>query len=360
MTAAADPRVERYARLLLERSIGVRPGWQVLVHTTTEARPLAQALSRVIGEHGAYTLPRISFGASFPCDLDWIAAAPPELAALPAPLEREVLERADAAIFVLAPEPDQPALDEERYRAFRSHVATLRDRGRTGAIPAVRCDFPCRAFAERADMSLEEFTDAFYAACLRDWDEEARLMAPIAARLRESHELRVVAAGTDLKVEVDGRGWEVDDGHLNVPGGEIFTSPVEESVEGTIHFAVPSFPPGGAVHGATIVFRGGAVVEARAEVGDDVLARALGVDAGARRAGEFGIGCNRGIERPMRSVLFDEKMAGTVHVALGSGFPKLGGRNTSDLHWDLVCDLRRGGELLADGETIQRDGEWLL
>ena len=354
-----DARVTAYARLLVERCIDPEPGWQVLVATTTEARPVAQELSRLLAERGAYALTRVAFGAAFPVDVDWIAAAPADLAATLPPLERRVLEEVNGTIFVLAPERDAKALDDVGTRAFRAHVSAYRDRGRSGAIPSVRCDFPCAAYAERAGLTLAEFEDVFYEACLRDWDEEGRRMAPVCGRLDAAHEVRIVGEGTDLRLSLEGRTALVDDGHLNVPGGEVFTSPVEDSLEGTILFDVPSHSTDGLVTGIRLRFERGEVVEASAETGEAALLRALATDQGARRVGEFGIGCNAGITRPMRNVLFDEKMAGTIHLALGAGFPQLGGRNESALHWDLIKDLRGGGELWLDGALVERSGEWL-
>jgi aminopeptidase len=355
----SDARVTAYARLLVERCIDPQPGWQVLVATTTEARPVAQELSRLLAERGAYALTRIAFGGAFPTDLDWIAAAPADLAATLPPLERHVLEQVDGTIFVLAPERDAPKLDDGGARAFRTHVSAYRDRGRSGEIPSVRCDFPCAAYAERAGLTLAAFEEVFYEACLRDWDEEGRRMEPVRERLDAAREVRILGDGTDLRLSLEGRSALVDDGHLNVPGGEVFTSPVEDSLEGEILFDVPSHSTDGLVEAIRLRFERGRVVEAAAANGEPALLRALDTDAGARFVGEFGIGCNGGITRPMRNVLFDEKMSGTIHLALGAGFPQLGGRNESALHWDLIKDLRDGGELLLDGEVVQR-GETAL
>ncbi len=355
-----DPRVAAYAELLVDRSIGVRPGWQVLVATTTEARPLAQELSRLLAARGAYALTRIHFGAAFPVDKDWLVAAPPELAATLPPLELDLLERVDASIFVLAPEPGGETLAEEPLRALRAQALAYRARGRRREIPSVRCDFPCPAYAERAGLPLAEFEDVLYAACLRDWDEEARRLKPIRARLARASEIQIAGEGTDLRLGLAGREWAIDDGRQNVPGGELFTSPVEESVEGEISFDFPAFTSGREVRGIRLAFRNGEVVEASAETGEELLLQALATDRGARRAGELGIGCNEGITHRLRNVLFDEKMAGTVHVALGDGFPHLGGRNASGIHWDLVKDLRAGGEIRCDGELVQRDGTWTI
>jgi aminopeptidase len=350
-----DPRLGAYARLLIDRCIDPQPGWQVLVLTTSVARPLARELSRLLAKRGAFALNRIAFAAPWPVDLDWIEAAPPELAGSLPPLEQELVDRVDASIVVLAPEPGrQPATVADR-QAMSTQVLAYRARGRRGEIPHVRCDLPCEAFAQAAGLELSAYQDAFYDACLRDWDAEGERMRPVLDRFERAEAVRVVGEGTDLRLSLAGRSGAIDDGHLNVPGGEVFYSPVEDSVEGTIVFDVP----GVGFEGVRLVLRGGEVVEASAAAGEERLQGALATDEGARRVGEFGIGCNDGITRPMRNVLFDEKMAGTVHLALGDGFPQLGGRNRSALHWDLIKDLRGGGELWIDGEVVQRDGVWL-
>ena len=351
----SDGRVEAYARLLVERSIAPDPGWQVLVATTTEARPVAEELSRLLGERGAYPLTRISFGGIFPVDAAWVRAAP-ALALHPASLEQHVIDRVDGAIFVLAPEVGADELTPEQRRAFRAQFTAYRARGRAGTIREVRCDFPCEYYARRAGMSLVEFEDVFYGACLRDWDAEGRRMQPVRDRFDRARDVRIVAPGTDLTLSLDGRRGAIDDGHQNVPGGEVFYSPVEDSAEGVVRFNVAS----GKVEGARLAFRGGEVVEATADAGEELLLQALETDAGARRLGELGLGCNDAITRPLNNVLFDEKMGGTVHLALGQGFAHLGGTNTSDLHWDLVCDLRTGGRIECDGELVQEHGRWFF
>ena len=160
----------------------------------------------------------------------------------------------------------------------------------------------------------------------------------------------------DLTLSVKGRVWVNSDGQRNMPSGEVFTGPHERSANGTIRFTVPTGPRGVTVTGVQVEFRDGEVVHAAAERGDDYLQAALATDAGARYLGELGIGTNAGIDRPTGHILLDEKMAGTVHLALGRSYPETGGTNASALHWDLICDLRDGGRLSADGETVVQDG----
>jgi aminopeptidase len=352
-----DDRLVAYAELLVDYCIGAREGDQVLVATTHEARLLAEELSRQLARRGAWVLPRISFGGRYPNDVEYVRERP--VLELP-PLEAEVLARCDAAIFVLAPSdpPADEGLTPEQRRAYRSWALAYRARGRSGDRRDVRCDFPTPFFARQAGLTLEEYEDAFYDACLRDWREARASMEPIRERFDRTSEVRIVDAanGTDLTFSLEGREGDIDDGHLNMPGGEVFYCPVEDSTEGTISFDFDA----GAVAGVRLTFRHGEVVDADATSGGDDLRAALMTDEGARRFGEFGIGCNDAITRHLRNVLFDEKMAGTIHLALGDGFPQLGGRNKSSLHWDLVKDLKGSGALYADGELVQERGRWLL
>jgi aminopeptidase len=173
------------------------------------------------------------------------------------------------------------------------------------------------------------------------------------------HELRIEAPRTDLTLNVKGRTWENSDGRRNMPSGEVFTGPRETSATGHVRFTVPSSPAGVHVEGVELSFRAGEVVEARAAAGEEHLRAALATDDGARRLGEIGIGTNFGIRRPIGAILFDEKIGGTVHLALGRSYPETGGKNVSALHWDLICDLRDGGRLSADGEPLLVNGRFV-
>jgi aminopeptidase len=355
-----DPRLTAYAELLVDRSLAVEPGWQVLVATTTEARPLAQELSRLLAERGAWALPRISFGPPVPGDLDWIEGAAPELKSELPPLERELLGKIDASIFVLAPEVGVVP-SHEAMRALTAQLLAYRARGRAREIPSVRCDFPCEEFARRAELPLAEYADIFYAACLRDWDAEAGRMLPVLERLDRASIVRITGRETDLTLSLEGRRGEIDDGHLNVPGGEVFWSPVEDSAEGEILFDVPLRTARGEIGGVRLRFERGVVVDASAEVGGDVLERTLDTDEGARRLGELGVGLNEAIPRPLRNVLFDEKLDGTIHLALGDGFTHLGGTNRSAVHADLIKDMKSSGSRIeCDGKTVFTDGRWFV
>lgn len=184
------------------------------------------------------------------------------------------------------------------------------------------------------------------------WEQLSARQQRLVEELADVREIRIEAEGTDLRLRVDGRTWINSDGKHNMPSGEVFTGPLEDTASGTIRYAVPSSPRGAQVEGIRLRFAEGEVVEASAERGDAYLQAALGTDPGARLLGELGIGTNPGIDRPTGSILLDEKMAGTVHLALGRSYPETGGTNSSALHWDMICDLRDGGRLSADGQIL--------
>jgi aminopeptidase len=240
------------------------------------------------------------------------------------------------------------------------------ERTAAGELRWVVTLYPTQAAAQDAHMSLRDFEDFVFHAGFLDRDDPVaewkRLGGRIAAlgrRLEGKRELRVVGDGTDLTLGVAGRTWVSSDGHENFPDGELFTGPVETSVEGTIRFTYPAVFDGRQVSGVELEFQEGEVVTARAERGQELLEEMLAMDDGARRAGEFSFGLNDAVREFTGHTLFDEKIGGTVHLALGASYPESGGKNESALHWDLVCDLRAGSEVYADGELVYRDGRFL-
>jgi aminopeptidase len=363
VAALSDPRVAEYARLIVERSLGVQPGWQVLIRSTPLARPLLRELVRLIARRGAYPLLRIGPSSLWPGHPEWAAEAPDELVGELSELDRHAVEQMDARVTVEAPANAREGseLAPAKQTLLRKAAQPFFRRSLANEIPWVGCQFPCAALAQEAGMSTAGFEEFLYAAVLRDWDAEAERMRRLAERFSAASTLRVVAPGTDLTVGLDGREAHVDDGKLNLPGGEFFFCPVEDTAEGEIAFSeFPAERDGTLVEGIRLVFRDGVVVEASARRGEDALFEGLDTDEGSRRLGEVGLGCNEGITRHLRNTLFDEKMAGTVHLALGAGYVFAGGTNVSALHWDIVKDLRHGGRLELDGELVQQDGAWVV
>jgi aminopeptidase len=218
---------------------------------------------------------------------------------------------------------------------------------------------PTPALAQQAAMAEEDYAAFLTRALLLDrpdpigaWRDLSGSQAKLIERLQDAEEVRIEADGTDVSLRVEGRTWINSDGRRNMPSGEVFTGPLERSANGTIRFTVPTGPRGVTVTGVELAFRDGEVVDARAERGEEYLRAALATDDGARYLGELGIGTNTGIDRATGHILLDEKMAGTVHLALGRSYPETGATNKSALHWDLICDLRAGGRITADGEPL--------
>jgi len=363
--AFVDPRVEQYARLLLDRSLGVQPGWQVMVVATPLARPLVEELVRQIGRKGAWPLVRLSWvdQEHVPFDTVWATEAPEELLPRMAPIEARTREEIDAWLAVVGSENTRGGslLSPPRRQELRGAYAPFLRRRFNRGFPWVSCLYPTQALAQEAGMPLADYTDFVYGACLRDWEAEGERMRRYAARFDAGDSVRIVGAGTDLTLSLGGREGLVDDAHYNMPGGEFFYSPVEDSAEGVVEFSeFPAVYQGAICEGVRLRFDGGTVVDASARLNEDLLIAALDTDAGARRLGELGIGCNPGIQRHTRNTLFDEKMDGTIHLALGAGVGFVGGLNESAVHWDMVKDLRRSGRIEIDGEVVQDNGAWAL
>ena len=359
-----DPRVRELAELLVDRCLDVQPGWQVSVRATPLARPLVREVARALGRRGAYDLPRINWGPErFRPDLDWALEAPLELLGELPSIEAHQVANEDARLTIRAPEDVHAGseLDPERRKLLQQAGEPASRRARALDVRWALVEYPTEAAAAEAGMTLAEFEEFVYDACLLDWGAEEERMRAIKERFDRASSVRIVGEETDLTLGIEGREGVVSAGFRNMPDGEVFYSPVEDSANGVIHFAeFPAVYLGHDVVGARLVFREGEVVEATAEEGEEFLRQVIATDAGARRLGELGLGCNPRITRFTRNVLFDEKIDGTVHLALGASYTYTGGKNESAVHWDMVKDLRPGGEIALDGEVVQRDGSWLI
>jgi aminopeptidase len=353
-----DP--DAYAVLLADWCLQAQPGQQVLIATTTLALEPAVALHRVLLERGAWPLLRLS-----PPELvlDFYRHARKEQLDSFAPLELTEMEAVDAVLRIEAPantralaavDPVLPA------RTARARTPIQRARSQRRWCVSI---WPTPALAQEAGMAGRDYEAFLERALFLDrpdppgaWAELQRRQARLVERLSRGREVHVQAAGTDLRLQVGGRTWINSDGRRNMPSGEVFTGPHEHSASGFVRFTVRSGGRGAEVSGAELTFEEGRVVSARADRGEAHLLAALATDDGARYLGELGIGTNPGIDRATGSTLLDEKIAGTVHLALGRSYPETGGRNVSALHWDLICDLRAGGELTVDGQPVISDG----
>ena len=355
-----DP--SRFAQLLAGWCLDVQPGQQVAVRSTSLAAPLLLALQTEILSRGAWPLMRIDLPGQE--EGFWEAARDEHLDAFPA-AELAEIEATDASLRIQAPANTSALTGIDPARLARATRA--RHPLREAAMRRRWCAtlWPTPALAQRAGTGTRAFTALVERALFLDrpdpvaaWKELSERQARLIDRLARASEIRIEAEDTDLTLSVEGRTWVNSDGKRNMPSGEVFTGPHETSASGHVRFTIPATPAGVDVADVRLRFEAGVVVEATAERGEDYLVQTLDTDPGARRLGELGIGTNFGITHPTGMVLLDEKIGGTVHLAVGSSYPETGGVNESAVHWDLVCDLRRGGRLTADGKPLLVDGSF--
>jgi aminopeptidase len=365
----ADPRLERLADVLVSYSTSVEPGQLVLLETTPLAAPLLRELYSRVLDAGGHPHTRLGFDGAAEALL---AEGSDEQIEWVNPMRVEDFEQADVRISVEAGwnTRELTSIDPARQSRFSRARETLRERylerSRLGELKSVVTAYPTVASAQDAEMSVADYEKFVYSAGfldrddpVADWRELGERLEKLSAWLGERREIRVVTEGTDLTLGVEGRTWIPCDGKENFPDGEVFTGPVETSVEGRISFSYPASFGGRRIRGIQLRFEAGEVVEASADEGEDFLREMLAMDDGARRVGEFAFGMNDAIQEFTAHTLYDEKIGGTVHLALGMSYPESGGLNQSALHWDLVCDLRSGSEVYADGELVYRDGKFL-
>jgi aminopeptidase len=364
-----DPRHRRLAEVLVGYSTAVGAGDVVQIESYGKASPLVPELYAAVLRAGGLPETNIVldetdealFEEGTDAQVEWI---PPDKA--------WHLEHGDVWIVVDAPANTKrlsnvdPERMGRRLRARRALQTRYLERSAAGEFRWLICGYPTEASAQDAGMSLREFEDVLYRAALLDrddpvaaWKAFGERLERIGSFLETKRDLRIVGDDTDLRLRVDGRTWVRSKGLRNFPDGEVFTGPVETSVEGTIRFTFPAIVRGRRAEGVRLRFEGGEVVEATAARGEHFLREMIALDDGARRVGEFAFGLNDALSEYTGNLLLDEKIGGTVHLALGRSVPGTGGQNESGLHWDIVCDLRDGGEVYADGELVYRDGSFL-
>ncbi|MGO9497198.1 MAG: aminopeptidase [Solirubrobacteraceae bacterium] len=352
------PDPDAFADLLCDWCLRVGERDYVLVFSTPQAAPLLRALHRAVIARGAWA-PGLRIAIPGVAE-DFYKLASDELIDAFPPQELAEMERIDAYLRIDAPGNTRALADLDP--AVLTRAARARSPIQEARMGKRWCGtlWPTPALAQEAGMSDDDYAAFVGRALFLDrldpvaaWRELSARQATLVEQLSPTREIRIEADGTDLRLRVDDRTWINSDGRRNMPSGEVFTGPLEDSANGTIRFTIPSSPRGVLVEDVTVTFENGKVVSATAARGQDYLDAALATDPGALFLGELGIGTNAGIDRATGSILLDEKMAGTVHLALGRSYPETGGRNVSALHWDLICDLRAGGRLTADGDPVR-------
>jgi aminopeptidase len=365
----SNPMMKKWAEALVKFSAPVKPGNSVIITGGVEAEPLLRAVYNEVVEAGGYPvmLPLLT-GVQAALlhngtdeQLQWIS-----------PIERFTREVADVTIVILADSNTRAlsSVDPSRQAIFqgarRELFKTYMQRDADGSLVWTLTQYPTDAFAQDAEMATDEFADFVFKACMLDQDD------PVAAWKAQSDkqqilvdwltgktEAHLIGPGTDLRVDVTGRKWINADGTKNFPDGEVFTGPVESGTEGVVSFNMPAMTHGRKIEGIRLEFQNGKVVDATATKGEEFLISQLDVDEGARYLGEFAFGTHFGIQQFTGQILFDEKIGGTVHMAVGAGYPETGNSNESAVHWDMICDLREGGRVEVDGEPFLVDGKYL-
>ena len=364
-----DSRVEALAQILVRYSTKVQEGDVCVIQGTTTGEPLIQAVYEEILRAGGLPVMQLTteaaqaafFELASDAQLDWVQ-----------PPAEWTAENADVRIVVMADANPRalsgvdPAKQARAARARGKILETSMRRAAEGKHRWSLTLFPTHAYAGEAGMSLSAYEDFFYDACLATdgdpvtaWQRQSDEVVRLAEWIEGREEVHITGPGTDITLGVAGRKWVPCVGTHNMPDGEFFTGPIEDSVNGEIAFSFPAAYGGREVSGVRFRFEGGRVVDASAERGEDFLIEMLDTDEGSRTLGELGIGTNYGIADATKEILLDEKIGGTVHMAIGAAYPESGGTNESAVHWDMICDLRQGGSITVDGTVLQEDGRFV-
>ena len=374
-----DLTTVKMAQLLAGYSTQVLKGDLAIITGDENAMPLYKEFFRYVFRAGGYphysTLLPGYYDAmgTHPLDEIFLLEGKDDQLRFVSPLSQVIADRFDVLVIVLAPQ------NLRTLRRIKSDVASLRSAATASIMNRIsqrmsdgtlkRCivAYPTNALAQQANMSLSDYSEFLFASChlneddpCKAWQTISKAQEKIIKEIAQYKKIRIVAEDTDLRLSVDGRTWINCDGKFNMPDGEIFSGPVEDSVEGHIKISFPGILSGHEIKNIHLTFHNGKVVTATASSGEDLLRETIATDPGASYLGELGIGTNYQIRQFTGLMLFDEKIGGTIHIALGEGLPETGSKNISGIHWDMVCDLRNDGEIHADDEVIYRNGKFLF
>jgi aminopeptidase len=363
-----DPRVEKLAKLCINYSVHVKQREEVSIEGSDLGFPLMNELYKECLLAGAY--PKIM--ASFDTRYTFFKYGKEHQLKHVSPIDKFLTENIDVSIFVLCTRnpKDLSNIDSAKTRiraaALKEINGLFNQRAAEGKLKWTLFPYPANAEAQEAAMSLPEYEDFVYASCLVDkrdpiaeWKKIEKEQDKICKFLNQKHKIHAVGEGTDLTYSVRGRKWLNSCGKKNMPGGEVYSAPVENTVNGTIRFTYPGIYYGKEVEDINFTFKNGRVVKASAAKGEDLLKEILKVK-NADRLGETAIGTNYGITKFTKNMLFDEKMGGTIHMALGASYPESGGLNKSGIHWDILKDMKKDGEIYADEELFYKNGKFII
>jgi aminopeptidase len=366
--ALVDKRIEKLARLCVHYSVNVKPKELVVIQGSDMAFPIMHELYKECLLTGAYPqmMPNLDVQYTF------FKYAKEHQLKFVSPLDKFMVENMDVSMGIFCESNPKrltnidPAKIRTRQASRRELADILMKRETEGKYRWTGLPYPITAGAQEASMSLQEYEDFVYSSCLVDkkdpiaeWTKIKKEQEKLCKILNQSEEIHVLGEDTDLTFKVKGRRWINCSGQKNMPDGEVFTAPIENSVNGTIRFTYPGIFSGREVEDIRLAFKAGKVVKASAAKGEELLQQLLKIE-GADRLGETAIGTNYNITRFTKSMLFDEKMGGTIHMALGfNPIPETGGLNKSALHWDILKDMKKDGEIYADKKLFYKDGKFL-
>ncbi len=362
---------EKYAKVLVDYSTKVKKDDLVIIRATShEAQPLVKEIYKQVLQKGANPIVRTmmdGLGETF------IKFANDEQLEYIDPMSKIEYEKADVLISIGAPTNTKSMAKADSKKAAKRSAATrslselMLNRSAKGELNWVIADFPTNALAQEAKMSLDDYTEFLINSCylhledpISKWEEIDREQQRLADYLTKTSKLRIVGEETDITFDTTGRIWKNCSGLCNFPDGEIYTSPVENSANGTIYFDFPQIYRGNESQKVRLRLENGKVVEATAEKGEDFFLNMINMDEGARFVGEIAIGTNYMIQDVTGNILFDEKIGGSIHMALGASYPETGGKNVSGLHWDLIKNMKNGSEIFADDVLIYKDGKFVI
>jgi aminopeptidase len=354
-----DLRWQKLADILVNYSTAVKKGERVLITMMEiETFPLARAVYAAAVRAGG--LPFVEFQSAY-LERDLMKLGTVEQVDWICEMQKMGMEWADVYIGLRGARNPNEFVDIapktlSAHKKALGHISAMRNELTRWVLVRV----PNEAFAQQASSSLDDMMEFFFSATLRDWQAEAERWRDICRVFQSAETVRITGLKTDITFSTKGRIYEVADGHMNMPDGEIFTAPVDDSAEGQIFFEFPGIYMGQLVHGISLEFRKGVVVKAHSEQNEGLLLQLLDMDEGSRRLGEFGVGVNFGIDRFSYDILFDEKIGGTIHLALGRAYKECNGINQSALHWDIIKDLREEGAIYLDGKKIFEKGHYFI
>jgi aminopeptidase len=372
----ADIRVQRLAKLLAHYSLNLRKGDRLAIRTEPLGAPLVLELMREALRAGAHPEYYISLAGA--AEIMFQEGSDEQLRYI-SKGQREAIEEYEAALSIMAAEntkamsginPERMAVRQQAMSDLSATALRRTNPDDPHAPGSLRWNgvlLPTNASAQDAEMSLADFENFVYRAYFLDeedpvvsWQALSKQQERMVQWLKGKRTVHLRGQDTDLTFSIEGRTFINDDAHYNMPGGEFFTGPVEHTANGYIRYSFPATFQDRSVEDVRLRFENGVVVEASAAQGQQFLDKMLSLDEGARRLGEFAFGNNINVDRCIKNTLFDEKMGGTVHLALGASIPQTGGVNQSALHWDMVCDLRQGSEVHVDEELFARDGQFVI